>query len=176
MPPHSESDKNNMRAPHGNEPLQNLVVQPVAAGAQNPAAGAAPPPAPPPAPPQAPGGNQPIQMTAAERIGLNNIINEFHHAYHNNFAPQIQEIQGFRGLERILYIVCRDIDTKHSLGYDYNQILQSDPLLRHIAMSASFAIHPNIATFDQLSFNLQMFLMNLVVFVLRYLARNPNQH
>ncbi len=164
MTPQTDTDKNTMASPQGNEPLQNLVVQPLAAGAQNPAA------APPPAAP-----NQPIQMTAAERIGLNNIINEFHHVYHNNFAPQIQEIQGFRGLERILFIVCRDIDTKRSLGYDYNQILQSDPLLRQIAASASFAVHPNMMAFDHLSFNLQMFLMNIVVFVVRYLARNPNQ-
>jgi hypothetical protein len=175
MPPHSETDKNNMTTPQGNEPLQNRVIQPAAAGAgiQNPAVAPVPPQN---VPPQAPGANHPIQMTAAERIGLNNIINEFHHVYHNNFAPQIQEIQGFRGLERILYIMCRDIDTKRSLGHDYNAMLQSDQLLRHIAMSASFAVHPNIMNFDQLSFNHQMFLMNLVVFVLRYLSRNPNQN
>jgi hypothetical protein len=104
---------------------------------------------------------------------VNNIVNEFQHVYQNNFAPQIQEVQGYQGLQRIVYIICRDIDTKRSLGYDYNTILQSDQHLRHIAFTASFGVSPNVMAFDHLSFNLQMFLMNVVAFVVRYLARAP---
>jgi len=150
------SDNINNMPPQGNEPLQNAVIQPPQQQQQMPQ----------------------IQMNVAERIGVTSIVNAFHQAYHNNFAPQLQEFNGLQGLERLIYFICRDIDTKLAMGYNYNTLAGSDALLRRIAMSASLGLvpQPNIVPFENLPFNTQMFLMNLTVFVIRFLNRNPNQN
>ena len=164
----TDSDKNTMPTPatSSNQPLQNAVIVPPA--------------------PQPPQDNQVLQllvnptfqMTTAERIGINNIVNEFHRVYQNNFAPQIQEFQGRQGLERASYLICREIDTMRMVGTPYNTILASENLLRRIATVGSYGIMAqpaNIVPFENLPFGAQMILMNLTIFILRHFNNNAHQ-
>ena len=166
----TDSDKNTMPV-DAVQPLQNVVVVP-----------------PQVQPPQHPAPqdnailqlmvNPAFQMTVAERIGVNNIVNEFYRIYQNNFAPQIQQFQGHQGLERATYWICREIDTMLMVGNNYNGILNSDNLLRRIALVGSYGILPqplNIVPFETLPFTTQMYLMNLTIFIVRYLSQHPAQ-
>lgn len=122
--------------------------------------------------------NQNFQMTVAERIGVNNIVNEFFRVYQNNFAPQIQEFHGHQGLERATYWICREIDAMRMVGNNFNAILASESLLRRIAISGSYGILPQpaaIVPFENLPFSTQMYLMNLTIFTVRYLSQHPAQ-
>lgn len=159
-----------MSTPAADQPLQNAVIVP-------------PQPQPPQQPPQDNAVlqlmvNPTFQMTVAERIGVNNIVNEFHRIYQNNFAPQIQEFHGHQGLERATYWICREIDTMRQIGHSYQTILANDGLLRRIATTGSYGILPQPAMpvpFENLPFNTQMYLMNLTIFIVRYLSQHPAQ-
>ncbi len=169
VPGSSEPDKNTMPNPAAGEVLQNLVINPVPQQQQQD--------------PQALNRpaqeNQvlnlvvhpPVQMTTAERIGINNIVNEFLRVYQNNFAPQINEFQGTQGLERATFWICREIDTMRMIGNNYNSILASEPSLRRIAVAGLNGVLP----FENHPFTTQVFLMNLAIFILRYLNNNPPQ-
>lgn len=157
-----ESNKNNMPgSPQGNEPLQNLVVvlgqpNPAAAGlvAQNPQ----------------------IQMSVAERIGVNNIVNEFRQAYRENFGNALHNFDEGRSLVDCVFWICREIDSLVLLGHAYTSILASDALMRRVAITAANGLRSLVEApipFENHPFHLQMFLMNLSIFVVRYLNR-PN--
>ncbi len=155
-------DKNiTTNVPQGNEPIENRVVQPVA----NPAARPQPQPQ-----PQVPM----IRMTSAERIGVKHIMNEFRRNYENNFAPIIAGFHDQQTLETSIYLICREVDSLTLIGQGFNNILNSDSLMRRIAIAASAGSHPpgelHVA-FENIPFNHQMFYMNLAVFVVRFLAR-----
>jgi hypothetical protein len=163
-----------MPNPAAGEVLQNVVINPVPQQQQQD----------PQAPPRPAQDNQVLnllvnpafQMNAAERIGINNIVNEFLRAYQNNFAPQINEFQGAQGLERATFWICREIDTMRMIGNSYNGMLASEPYLRRIATAGSYGILPqpvNVVAFENLPFATQMYLMNLTIFILRYLNNHP---
>lgn len=161
----TDADKNMNGGTAAGEPLQNAVIVP------------------PVVPPQQENQvlqllvNPTFQMTTAERIGVNTLVNQFYQVYQNNFAPQIQEFQGRQGLERASYLICREIDTMRLLGNSYNTILASENLLRRISTVGSYGIlaQPTaIVPFENLPFGAQMILMNLTIFILRYFNNHPH--
>ena len=159
-----EMDKNiTTTTPQGNEPIQNRVIQPVA----NPAAQPQPQP-------QVQAQIPAIRMTAAERIGVAHILNEFRRNYENNFAPIIAGFHDQQTLETGIYLICREVDSLSLIGHGFNNILNSDILMRRIAIVACSGSRPpgeNQVPFENIPFNHQMFYMNLAVFVVRFLAR-----
>jgi hypothetical protein len=138
-------------SPAGGEPaVQNTVIQPVAAAAQ-----AQNPP-----------------MTSAERIGINVMATEFRQNYQNNFAPILA---AHPPLETAIFWICREIDSLRLMGYQLNNILNSDNLMRRVATAAANGSRPPAefpGPFDALPFNSQIFYMNLATFIVRYLGRN----
>lgn len=159
-------------SPPGNQPLQNMVVVPLQAQAQpNPAAGAGAP--------QAQAQQVPrIQMSVAERIGVNNIVNEFRQVYKENFGNALNGFEEGRSLEDCVFWICREVDSLLLLGHTYDTILSSDGLMRRVAVTASNGLRPRVEVpvpFENHPFHVQVFLMNLTIFVVRYLNRpNPN--
>ena len=101
--------------PQGNEPLQNQVIQPVA--------------------------NQPVPMymNPAERVGINNLINEFRRNYEGNFAPMTAELQNLQNLEAAMYWICHEVDTLQRQGHNLSNILATDQLMTRIACSAALS-------------------------------------
>lgn len=139
--------------PAGN-PVENRILHPIAQ---------------PPVPQQQQ--QQPlIQMTPAERMGINNLVNEFRRTYENNFAPLVAEFQDHQALETAIYWICREVDTLQRQGQNTTYILTSDVLMTRIATAASSSLRAGVP-FQNLPFMTQVFLMNLTIFVVRSLAR-----
>lgn len=175
-PNSSEADKNIMPNPAGSEVLQNVVVNPQVSQAT--------------LDPQALNRqvqdnqvlqlvvNPVFQMTAAESIGINNIVNDFLRIYQNNFAPQINQFQGNQGLVRATFLICREIDSMRMIGNSYNMIMASESLVRRIATSGSYGmLHAsgNIVPFDNFPFETKTYLINLTLFIVRYLNTSAVQ-
>lgn len=166
-PKTSESSKNDMPTnqpqtnPAGAEPLQNLVIVP--------GAGAA-------APPQ-PQQNLMPHLSNLQRIGLNNILNEFRQQFGHNFAPMIGDFQNTNSLEAAIYWICREIDNLILHGNAINNILNSDGHMRFLVMTGynrSRGFNEHWVNFEALPFHTQNFLMNLSSFILHYLTRQAN--
>jgi hypothetical protein len=166
-PKSSESDKNNMTSnppqssPAGSEPLQNMVIVPGA----NPAA---------PPQPQLQQPNLPQNLTALERISLNNIVNEFRQSYGNNFAPILNENAHY--LEATAYWICREIEDVRHRNHFYEQIMNNDNMIRHIV---EVAYHKSRNAFNWNAFQALPpmdlnFTLNLTYFILRFLIRHQH--
>lgn len=155
----SHQDKNSMplpsQPPIAGEPLLNLVIQPQ--NQQSPQER--------PQPVQA----EPrlLQMSTAERIVVNNILNEFRRVYENNFAPQLATIQS---LDTSIFWILREIDGMRMMGQSITNMHDEKNCMRHLA-AAGARQENQIQPFESLAFEIQMFFMNLSYFTVRYLQR-----
>ena len=145
------NNNNQPTTPPGGSPVENRILHPIAQ------------------PPQ-PQNQMPIYMTPAERIGINNLVNEFRRTYEANFAPLVGEFQDAQVLETAMYWICRDVDTLQRQGHNATYILTSDVLMARLAAAAASAVR-NGAIFQNLPFMTQVFFMNLTIFVVRSLSR-----
>lgn len=113
-------------------------------------------------------------MNTAERMGVRHMAVEFRRTYEANFAPIFAEFQDPTILESAVYWICREVDSLVLQGHNLNNILTLDPLMRRLAAAGANASRPQgdiSMVFEHLSFNTQMFYMNLTNFVIRFLNR-----
>mgnify|MGYP006277252805 CR=1 FL=1 len=112
-------------------------------------------------------------MSSAEKLGVQCIAKEFQPYYVNLFGPIIQPFTDSSILNQVIHAMMREIDILQDEGNPIGSFHQHQGIIRRIAIAALFQQSPQegFQSFENQTFEIQLFLMNLAIFVLRVLTR-----
>ena len=106
-------------------------------------------------------------MNSAEKLGVFLIYNEFQQHFVNAFGPFQNPFTNPESLQKVIYFMLREIDTLQIQGFLLNTLQQNQSYFQKIATAGCIGCQ----SFEAQTFDTQLFLINLVSFILRILNR-----
>lgn len=117
--------------------------------------------------------NVPAQMpymTNGERLGVQAAYDEFLRIANQQYGPILAPFNEQARLRLAFLFALREIDSIQAFGVNLAGISQNEQHFRRVASAAyRGAVNQNNATLEQQAFSVNLFFMNLVGFLLRFL-------